>query len=127
MLCDLHRRHGCTDRDCRLERIEHSLTSHGILLQTIDQKLNRIETKEGTLMTAFSDLKTEVESFIADVKTDVDALGAKIAALQAAIDSGASAADIASLTAEVTAAHSALAGTVAAPPAVAAPTDGSVA
>jgi predicted nucleic acid-binding Zn-ribbon protein len=123
MLCDLHRRNRCTDRDCRLERIEKSLASQSVLLQTIAEQINRIERKEGALMTAFSDLKTEVESFIADVKTDVDALGAKIATLQAAVDSGASAAEIASLTSEVTAAHGTLSGTVAAPPVVAPPAE----
>jgi predicted nucleic acid-binding Zn-ribbon protein len=124
MLCDLHRRNGCTELSCRIERIEVAITQGiPILLQTITEQLDRIERKEGALMTAFSDLKTEVESFIADVKTDVDALGAKIATLQAAVDSGASAAEIASLTSEVTAAHGTLSGTVAAPPVVAPPAE----
>ncbi len=90
------------------------LNGLSVQLQIIEQ----IERNQTAMSAEFDKLKTEVESFIADVQTDVATLGDKVTALQAAVDSGASATDIAGLTAEVTAAHAKLSGTVAAPPTV---------
>jgi ribosomal protein L12E/L44/L45/RPP1/RPP2 len=68
-------------------------------------------------MASIDDLKTEVESYVADVNADTKTLGDKIAALTAASNANADPAKIDALLQEVKDAHAALASTVAAAPA----------
>jgi predicted nucleic acid-binding Zn-ribbon protein len=85
MLCVLHKRHGCTDRDCRLERIEVVLTTTlPVLLQTITEQLDRIERKQDAMSKHLDDLTAAVTEETSVDQSIVTLLNGIAAQLEAA-------------------------------------------